>query len=83
MAVGKAILQLGPAGQMTDCPEAARLRAPTLFAPSPKPSGVRGPFDAGARRFSMQMWANQHRTALAGGLGLLAMSVLALRRRRR
>ena len=77
--VGKAILQLGPAGQMTDCPEAARLRAPTLFAPSPHPSGVRGPLNAGARGVSVQMWANRHRTALAGGLGLLAAGVLTLR----
>ena len=81
--VGRAILRLGPAGQMTDSPEAARLREPTLFAPSPNPSGARGPFDAGARGFSVQMWANRHRAALAAGLGLLAMGVVAVRWRRR
>ncbi len=81
--MGKAILQLGPGGQMTDCLEAARLRAPTLFAPSPNPSGIRGSFDAGARAFGVWMWANRHRAALAGGLGLLAAGVLALRRWRR
>jgi short-subunit dehydrogenase len=81
--VGRAILRLGPAGQMTDSPAAARLREPTLFAPSPSPSAVRGPFDAGARGFSAQMWASRHRAALAGGLGLLAMGVLAVRRWRR
>ena len=80
--LGKAILRLGPAGQMTDSPEAARLREPTLFAPSPNPSGARGPFNAGARGFSMQMWAGRHRAALAAGLGLLAAGVLAARWRR-
>ena len=81
--VGKAILRLGPAGQMTGSPEAARLREPALFAPSPNPSGARGPFGAGAREFSVQMWASRHRTALAAGLGLLATGVLAVRWRRR
>ena len=80
--VGRAILRLGPAGQMTDSPEAARLREPTLFAPSPTPSGARGPFNAGACGFSVQLWASRHRATLAAGLGLLAAGILAVRWRR-
>lgn len=81
--VGRAILRLGPAGQMTDCPEAARLRRPALFAPSLGASRSRGPFDAGARRFSVQMWANRHRGILALGLGALAAGALSARWLRR
>jgi len=77
--VGKAILRLGSAGQMTDSPEAMRLRKPTLFAPSPDPSGIRGPFDDGARAFSVQMWASRHRAALAAGLVLLGAGALTAR----
>jgi len=77
--VGKAILRLGPAGQTTDSPEATRLRKPTLFAPSPDPSGIRGPFDDGARAFSVQMWASRHRAALAAGLVLLGAGALTAR----
>jgi len=77
--VGKAILRLGPAGQTTDSPEAMRLRKPTLFAPSPDPSGIRGPFDDGARTFSVQMWASRHRAALAAGLVLLGAGALTAR----
>lgn len=78
--MGTVILQHGPTGQMTDCPEAARLRPPALFASSLNPSGIQGPFIAVARGFSVQMWANRHRTALAGGSGLLTTGTLALRR---
>jgi short-subunit dehydrogenase len=71
----RAINRLGYAGQMTDCREALRLRGPTLFAPSGLPSGVRGPFDAGARRFSAQMWVARHRLVRAGALlGLLGLA---------
>lgn len=81
--VGMAILRLGPAGQTTGCPEAARLRKPTLFAPSPDPSGVRGPFGDRSRACSMQMWASRRRATLAAGLVLLAAGALAARWRRR
>ena len=77
--VSRAILQLGSAGQTTNSPEAARLRKPTLFAPSPVPSGMRGPFDAGARAFSVQVWASRHRASLAAGLALTAAGMLTAR----
>ena len=77
--VGRAILRLGDAGQMTDCAEALRLRDPTMFAPSGTVSGARGPFSAGARRFSLQMWAMRHPLALAAGVGAAAALLLALR----
>lgn len=77
--VDMAILRLGSAGQTTGCPEAARLRKPTLFAPSPDPSDVRGPFGDGARACSMQMWASRRRATLAAGLVLLAAGALTAR----
>lgn len=77
--VGRAILRLGSTGQMTDMPEAARLRKPTLFAPSPAPSGIRGPFDDGARSFSMQAWASRHRASLVAGFVLLVAGAMTAR----
>ena len=77
--VGRAIMRLGSAGQTTNSPKAARLRKPTLFAPSPVPSGIRGPFDAEARAFSMQVWASRHRASLAIGLALTAAGALTVR----
>ena len=47
--VDRAIGQLGYTGQETDNPEAARLREPTMFAPSATASGAHGPFDDEAR----------------------------------
>ena len=77
--VSRAILRLGSAGQTTNSPKAARLRKPTLFAPSPVPSGTRGPFDAEARAFSTQVWASRHRASLVAGLALTAAGVLTVR----
>ena len=51
--VDRAIGQLGYEGQETDNPDAARLRHPTLFAPSPHASGAYGPFSAEARGVPM------------------------------
>ncbi len=65
-----AIFRLGYEGQMTDCPQAAALREPTLFAPSPRPAGMRGPFDAQAQRFSLRRWL--------GGRGLLVPAGVAI-----
>ena len=59
--VHMAIQRLGSAGQRTDDAEAARLREPTLFAPSPHASGAHGPFGAESRGFSVQMWLNRRR----------------------
>jgi hypothetical protein len=47
--IERAIAKLGYDGQQTDCPEAARRRDPTLFAPSAVASGTRGVFDDEAR----------------------------------
>jgi hypothetical protein len=54
--VDRAIGKLGYAGQETDCPEAARLRDPTLFAPSETVSGAAGPFGAEARGVPVLDW---------------------------
>jgi hypothetical protein len=74
--VGMAIQRLGPEGQMTDNPEAARRHAPTLVAPATRASGVHGPFTAESRGYSMQMWASRRRgllgLVLAAGAGVLA-----------
>lgn len=73
--VSMAIQRLGSAGQQTDDPEAARLREPTLFAPSAAASGAHGPFGAESRGFSVQMWLNRHRAAAA--LSLIVAAALA------
>ena len=74
--IDRAIRLLGYAGQMTDCPEARRLRNPTLFAASPMAGCSHGPFNNLARGFSCQMWLTRHRLALPLGaavIGLLAL----------
>jgi short-subunit dehydrogenase len=50
-----AMTQLGLDGQLTRDPAAAALCQPTLFAPSPAPSPVHGPFTAIARRRSWHL----------------------------
>lgn len=55
--VHRAIQRLGSAGQMTTDPAAALLRETTLFAPSLSPGRTHGPFGRGARRSSLQVWA--------------------------
>ena len=72
-----AVLRLGYEGQMTDDVEALRLCDPTLAEPSGAPGGVRGPFDAGARRFSVQIWVMRHPAAYALALAALAAAALA------
>jgi short-subunit dehydrogenase len=57
LLVDRAIGKLGYAGQQTDCPEAARLRDPTLFAPSDAVSGAAGPFGAEANGVPVLDWA--------------------------
>jgi len=51
-----AMTRLGFDGQLTRDPEAARLEAPTLFAPSELPSTIHGPFGRLARRHSTHLW---------------------------
>jgi short-subunit dehydrogenase len=72
-----AIFRLGYEGQMTDCPQAAALREPTLFAPSPRPGGMRGPFGRQARRFSMQMWLSKRPFVLPAGVAISLGLLLA------
>ncbi len=50
-----AMTRLGFEGQLTRDPEAARLEAPTLFAPSGQASPVHGPFGSRARRGSFHL----------------------------
>ena len=76
-AVSWAVQRLGSAGQTTADPEAARLHAPTLFAPSPAVSGVHGTFGGESRRISVQMWLARRRGLLASGVGLLAALLAA------
>lgn len=74
--------RLGYAGQMTTLPEAARLRDPTIFAPSARASGARGPFNDEARGYSVQLWLSRHR-GTAAALGAACALLLAHGRRRR
>ncbi len=75
--IERAIYRLGYAGQMTSCPQAAALRDPTLFAPSLRAAGMRGPFGGGARRYSMQMWLSRHRFLVPASLAVSAAVLLA------
>ena len=51
-------------GQITNQPEPAG-RADNLFAPVAGDHGAHGRFDPLARRYSWQLWANEHRAAVA------------------
>lgn len=75
--IDRAIKRLGYDGQMTDCPLAAALRDPTLFAPSLKPSGAHGPFEAKARKIKLPAWFGRHRVLLQAGMALSAAAGLA------
>ena len=75
--IEQAIFHLGYGGQMTDCPKAAALRDPTLFAPSAKPSCVRGPFDQDANRLRPGPWLSRHRFVLPTGVAISAALLLA------
>ncbi len=72
--IDQAVKRLGYAGQMTDCPLAAALRNPTLFAPSLFPSGIHGPFLAPPRPGRMLHWLRRRRVLLPAA----AISALGL-----
>ena len=72
--VNMAVQRLGSSGQRTDDPDAARLREPTLWAPSTRGSCIHGPFGAESRGFSIQMWLT--RRPLLTRLVLFAAAVL-------
>ncbi len=72
--------RLGFDGQLTRDPEAARLEAPTLFAPSSEAAPVRGPFGASARRFSVHLWATTHSAALLAGAVAGVAAIRLIRR---
>jgi short-subunit dehydrogenase len=75
--IRQAIRRLGPEGQMTDSPEAARRYHPTLTEPALAAGGTHGPFDDESRGRSLQMWASWRRARLlAGGLVIAGGAVL-------
>lgn len=71
--IDRAVNRLGYAGQMTDCPLAAALHNPTLFAPSGFASGAYGPFIPPVRR-RMFHWLRRRRVLLPAA----ALSALGL-----
>ena len=73
--VDRAIGRLGYAGQETDNPDAARLREPTMFAPSATASGAHGPFDYEAR--GVPVLDQLIRTPVLAAIGVLAVLALA------
>jgi short-subunit dehydrogenase len=75
--IERAIFKLGYDGQMTNCPQAAALRNPTLFAPSSCAAGMRGPFGGQARRYSVQVWLGRHRFLLPASLAVSVALILA------
>jgi NAD(P)-dependent dehydrogenase (short-subunit alcohol dehydrogenase family) len=57
--------------------EPRKKTAGNLFAPVPGDHGARGRFDNRAKDFSIQLWADEHRPAVAGaGLGMMALVAL-------
>jgi short-subunit dehydrogenase len=54
--VARCVGRYGIERQMTRDPEACRLQEPTLFAPSPRASGVHGSFGQHARGYSTHLW---------------------------
>ena len=78
--VDRAIGKLGYAGQETDCPEAARLRDPTLFAPSGRVFGAAGVFGDEARGVPVLDWLFRVPVLVCAGAALgLAVALAELR----
>ena len=73
--IDRAIGRLGYAGQETDSPTAAALREPTMFAPSPRASGARGPFDDEARGVPWLDWMSFVPAWLVTCVALLMLAV--------
>jgi short-subunit dehydrogenase len=78
--VDRAIGRLGYAGQETDCPEAARLRDPNLFASSGKVFGAAGTFGTEARGVPVLDWLFRARVLVGAGAVLgLAIALAGFR----
>jgi short-subunit dehydrogenase len=78
--VDRAIGRLGYEGQETDNPDAARLRDPTLFAPSARAWGAHGVFDDEARGVPILDALFQHKfTAMAAIVVAAVVLVLWVR----
>jgi NAD(P)-dependent dehydrogenase (short-subunit alcohol dehydrogenase family) len=65
------LAKTGYDGQHTDDPLPPG-RRDNLYAPVPGDHGAHGRFDARSKPFSVQLWLNLHRAAIASGLALLA-----------
>ena len=72
--------RLGLDSQLTRDPDAARLEAPTLFAPSAEAAPVRGPFGGRARGWSVQLWVTRHGSAVMTALAAAAIALRIIRR---
>jgi NAD(P)-dependent dehydrogenase (short-subunit alcohol dehydrogenase family) len=65
------LAKAGYDGQHTDDPLPPG-RRDNLYAPVPGDHGAHGRFDARSKPYSVQLWLNLHRAAIASGLALLA-----------
>jgi NAD(P)-dependent dehydrogenase (short-subunit alcohol dehydrogenase family) len=65
------LAKTGYDGQHTDDPLPPG-RRDNLYAPVPGDHGAHGRFDARSKPYSVQLWLNLHRAAIASGLALLA-----------
>ena len=75
------LARVGFDGQQGDEPEDPQ-RPDNLFAPVPGDAGAHGVFGDRAKSTSPQVWANTHRTVVAGAVGALALfGIAALLRR--
>ena len=74
--IDMAIRRLGYDGQETDSPAAAALRDPTMFAPSLRASGARGPFNEDAHGLPWLDWMGFIPAWIVMGAGLFALVVI-------
>jgi short-subunit dehydrogenase len=74
--VDRAIGRLGYEGQETGCPNVAALHEPTLFAPSARASGERGPFSDEARGVPGLDWLSATPLSLLAAIALCCATIL-------
>ena len=74
--IDTAIRRLGYDGQETDSAAAAALREPTMFAPSMRASGARGPFDEEAHGLPWLDWIGSMPGWMLTSAGLFVLAIL-------
>ncbi|MGI4944089.1 MAG: SDR family oxidoreductase, partial [Janthinobacterium lividum] len=73
----------GVAAQKTTRDGVVKARDPNTFSPSTRPAGTHGPFDGESLATSVQWWLTKLPAPARLGLGVLALGMLQVARRRR